>query len=361
VRRAPARTLLALACVFACALALPGCAVLGRGGKGPVSPEPVPAASAEQAKPTKEEKRQAALERKRLREEEKRVAAEQKQAEKEARRLAKADERAAEEAGRAAGSEAEKPSRGKPADPLAEAKQKAVEQPAEPWWPYRMAVLEAEAGNAPASEAALRSALERDPAYAPALTRLSRALFEQGRHAEAVTLLTPVREQRVALSGNERAAVLAGLALHEAALGREAEARGALAALNGDARDASLGVAAYLAVRSTSGNDALNLTRAAVRAAPESAAQQNNLGIALLRSGDVSGAEKAFEKAISLDPARPGPYYNLAILERFYHLDTDAASRRFRDYWARSQADPDSLRNELLGGRTPTAEGSRDK
>jgi tetratricopeptide (TPR) repeat protein len=336
VRRPLARLALPLA-----ALLISGCAVVGRGGRDPVTPVPAPATTA-----TADSRAQAKAEK-----------SERKRAAREAKRAAAEAKRSAREEQRAAGD-----GRREPLDPLAEARLRATEQPGEPWWPYRAALLEAEAGRATASEASLRSALERDSAYAPALARLSRLLYEQGRHAEAVRLLAPVRDQHVSLGPEDRSAVLAGLALHEVALGREVEARGAIASLGGDERENALGVASYLAVRWTSRDSALRLARSAVRAAPGSAARQNNLGIALLRSGDVAGAEKAFLRAIEMDPARPGAYYNLAILERFYRLDAGAAARHFRDYWSRSHADPDSLRAELANVKpTPVAEGNGER
>ena len=250
----------------------------------------------------------------------------------------------------------------RPSDPLAEAKLRADEQPAEPWWPYRVAVLESKDGHREASEAAFRSSLAREPGYAPALTRLSQMLYEQGRYAEGVQLLAPVRDGSVVLDEEDRSAAIAGLALHEAALGREDRARAAMGPLGRDGRDGAIGVAAYLAVRGTSSDSALRITESAVRAAPKSAANHNNRGIALLRSADPDAAEKEFERAIELDPSLPGPYYNLAILERFYRLDTPAASRHFQKYWSRSHADPDSLYAELGRGKpAPVAEEGNPK
>ncbi len=247
-------------------------------------------------------------------------------------------------------------------DPLAEAKLRAEEQPAEPWWPYRVAELESKEGHREASETALRSSLAREPGYAPALTRLSQMLYEQGRHAEAVQLLAPVRDGSVLLDDEDRSAAIAGLALHEAALGREDRARAAMGPLGRDGHDGAIGVAAYLAVRGTSADSALRITESAVRAAPKSAPNHNNRGIALLRSADPDAAEKEFERAIELDASLPGPYYNLAILERFYRLDTAAASRRFQQYWSRSHADPDSLYAELSRGKpAPVAEEGNPK
>jgi Tfp pilus assembly protein PilF len=91
----------------------------------------------------------------------------------------------------------------------------------------------------------------------------------------------------------------------------------------------------------------VKLTQVAVKAVPGSAANHNNLGIALLRAADPDGAAREFERAIALDPRLPGPWYNMAILERWYRLDRTAAAQRFQQYWARSHADPDSLAAEL--------------
>ena len=234
-----------------------------------------------------------------------------------------------------------------PTDALSEAKLRATEQPGEPWWPYRVAELEARGGRREASEAALRDALGREPGYGPALTSISKLLYVQGRHEEAVALLAPVRDGSIVMDEDDRAAAIAGLALHEAALGRDDHARAALAALEKSGRGGALAVSAYLAVRGTDQRAALELTEAAVRAAPRSAAAHNNRGIALLRAADPDQAEKEFEKAIQLDPALPGPWYNLAILERFYRMDHTKAAQRFQQYWARSHDDPDSLHAEL--------------
>ena len=239
------------------------------------------------------------------------------------------------------------------ADTMAEARVRATQDPSEPYWPYRIALLEANAQRPDAAETALKQAVERDGSYAPALTELSKLYYRQGRHAEGIALLEPVRARRVLLSATDRAAVLAGLAMHQAALDDVASARATLAMLTRDERDRVPGVAGWLAVRDTSAAAARNATEVAVRMEPQTAANHNNRGIALLRSGDPEGAAKSFERAIALDPELPGPYYNLAILERWYRLDRGAAASRFRDYWKRSHADPDSLYAEL--GHAPAA------
>jgi Flp pilus assembly protein TadD len=80
-----------------------------------------------------------------------------------------------------------------------------------------------------------------------------------------------------------------------------------------------------------------------VRDEPKRAANQNNYGITRLRAGDPDGAREAFQKAIKLDPTLPGPYYNLAILEKFYLFDDAAAAKWYAAYRARSSDDPDGL------------------
>ncbi|HVH06783.1 MAG TPA: hypothetical protein VNE71_12370 [Myxococcota bacterium] len=250
----------------------------------------------------------------------------------------------------------------RPTDALSEAKLRATEQPGEPWWPYRVAELEAKSGRREASEAALRDALGREPGYGPALTSISKLLYVQGRHEEAVALLAPVRDGSIVMDEDDRAAAIAGLALHEAALGRDDHARAALAALEKSGRGGALAVSAYLAVRGTDQRAALDLTEAAVRSAPRSAAAHNNRGIALLRAADPEQAEKEFETAIALDPTLPGPWYNLAILERFYRMDHAKAAQRFQQYWARSHDDPDSLYAELSRTKpTPVAEDGGER
>jgi len=246
-------------------------------------------------------------------------------------------------------------------EPLEEARVRASEQPGEPWWPYRMAQLETQAGRRAEAESSLRAALARDSSYAPALSQLSRVLYQQGRHEEALALLEPVRARRVSLPPSERAAVLSGLALHEAALGRDAEARETLSLLSKDERNEAIGVVTYLAARAGQADSAARVAPPSPRGAPESAALHNNRGIALLRASDADGAQREFERAIELDPARAAPYYNLAILERWYRLDTAAATKRFQQYWGRSHADPDSLYAELGHGLPPVAGEGADK
>jgi Tfp pilus assembly protein PilF len=90
-----------------------------------------------------------------------------------------------------------------------------------------------------------------------------------------------------------------------------------------------------------------------VRDDPKSGACRNNYGITRLRAGDPAAAREALQAAIQIDPRLPGPYYNLAILEKYYALDDAAAERSFGQYWERSHADPDRLAQALAPGHGP--------
>lgn len=218
-------------------------------------------------------------------------------------------------------------------------------EPREPFWPYRLGVLLAAADSAAAAEASLRTALALDPGHAPSLALLSRLLFEQGRHAEAIRQLEAARAN--AFPAGMPAPLLEGLALHYDAADRIADARAALASIPADERPGSARV--YLTLRGDAPGEADALAEDVAKHGSKSAVNQNNLGIARLRAGDPDAAAKAFEKAIDLDASLPGPYYNMAILEKFYRFDDGAAAKWFHRYRERANADPDGLAG-LIGG-----------
>jgi tetratricopeptide (TPR) repeat protein len=233
---------------------------------------------------------------------------------------------------------------------LVEVREKSAAQPAEPYWPYRMGELWLASDSLPQAEAALKASLARDGTYAPALALLSKLYYRTGRHEEAVRLLEPVRSRADAFPADARQSLLAGLALHQQALGRPDLAGVTLAeVLPAPARDAGSAVV-YVLLCGDRPDSALAPAAAAVRADPRSAVNQNNYGITRLRVGDPMSARRAFLASIDRDPGLPGPYYNLAILEKFYLFEDDDASRWFDAYWKRSHADPDSLLGVFAGG-----------
>ncbi len=137
--------------------------------------------------------------------------------------------------------------------------------------------------------------------------------------------------------------LLSGLALHYDALGRIARADSLMDAIRTGDRKVTRVAGVYLALRGTDPTAAAAPAGAAVKENPKSAVRQNNYGITRLRAGDPVAARKAFNDAIALDPTLPGPYYNLAILEKYYALDDAAAEHWLALYRKRSASDPDSL------------------
>lgn len=222
-----------------------------------------------------------------------------------------------------------------------EAREQARLAPAEPYWPYRQAQLALESDSTAVAEAALRAALDRDPCHAPSLALLSKLQFDAGRHAEAVQMLEGARSRGCPKGFPDELA--AGLALHYDALDRPADARDAMAGVKH--RDSKrVGPATlYLTLRGEGDEPVDDLAKSARDGDPNSAVHQNNFGIARMRAGDAKAARAAFLAAIERDPSLPGPYYNLAILDKYFTLDDAAAARWFDLYWERSRRDPDGL------------------
>jgi tetratricopeptide (TPR) repeat protein len=233
---------------------------------------------------------------------------------------------------------------------------RSAANPAEPYWPYRLGELELAADSLEAAEESLRAALSRDATYAPALALLSKLYYRTGRHADAVAMLELVRSRPDAFPDGARQILLAGLALHQEALGRTDLAAQALTgARSADPKQAGSAMV-YVLLRGEQPDSAAALATAALHADPHSAANQNNYGITRLRAGDPAEARRAFLAAIDRDPELPGPYYNLAILEKFYLFEDQEAARWYQAYRKRSHADPDSLAGVFEGGQKPVAQ-----
>lgn len=215
--------------------------------------------------------------------------------------------------------------------------------PEEPYWSLRLAIVKIANGDPLGAELALLTALERSPGYAPALSLLSKLYFDLGRHEEAIEKLEAARTQIESFPDGIPEEFLAGLALHYDALDDLDTSEALMAEIphSGDAQIPSPRV--YLALRGESPETATDLAAAALKRDDKSAVNHNNYGITRLRAGDPEGARAAFVNAIDLDPNLPGPYYNLAILEKYYLLDDATAAEWFRLYEKRAQDDPDGL------------------
>lgn len=204
----------------------------------------------------------------------------------------------------------------------------------------RAAALEAE-GSFAAAESSLAVALAADPTDPAALSLQSKLDWRSGRHAEAVERLARAR----AAIDPFPPALSAALALHLAALGRGAESASAGATLEAPGTDwGTLGSAlVYLRLRGEGFAAAGEAARHAARANPASAANHNNLGIALLYEGKPDSARAELLRASEIDPRLPGPFYNLAIVEKFYLRDDAAARGWYQRYRALSDEDPDGV------------------
>jgi tetratricopeptide (TPR) repeat protein len=241
---------------------------------------------------------------------------------------------------------------------LLDAREQAALAPAEPYWLYRQAEIYAKSDSGPQAERALEASLARDPAYAPALAMLSRIYFESGRYDRALALLEPVRREPARFAPESRPALLAGLALNYDAIGRADLATEVTRGLTPAELERAGSALVYLALRGESADSAGALAATAVREDGGSAVNQNNFGIAKLRTGDPTAAKRAFLAAIDREPALAGPYYNLAIVEKFFFFDDAEASKWFRAYRSRAQDDPDSLRSVIRDGE-PRAQAEK--
>jgi len=197
-----------------------------------------------------------------------------------------------------------------------------------------------DAAAAPPDEAALRAALAADPYEPAALSRLSKILWDEARHDEAVALLEAARAGAPRFPDE----LALALALHHDARGDVEEADAIAASLERRLDDWARGGSAltFLRLRGDSFAAAEAVARHALQAR-ESASNHNNLGIALLYAGKPEEARESFLAARERDPALPGPLYNLAIVDRFYRFDEAAARDWFRRYRELSDEDPDGL------------------
>ena len=196
----------------------------------------------------------------------------------------------------------------------------------------------------PQDEPSLRAYLAAHPQDTHALSLLSKILWDAHRYEEGAALLDGARAGAASFPDE----LLAALALHHDALGHAELADSIATALESRVSDWSREGSAltYLHLRRQSFSDAEGVARKAVDA-DGSAANHNNLGIALLYAGKPQEARKSFLTANGKDPKLPGPLYNLAIVDKFYLFDDATARGWFERYRALSSEDPDGLAAQL--------------
>lgn len=235
-----------------------------------------------------------------------------------------------------------------PGESVMELAARETAEPDEPYWPHAQGVIHLTRGEVTRALDDFQRALDRNPDYAPALSHLSALEYETGAHAVALERLAASQERHAQTGRSFPTPLLAALVLHADALDQLDLVDRWLPALIDDPQTA--GVGAYLLLRGDGFSRAATPARAAAQANPESAPDQNNLGVTRLMSGDPEAAAQAFQAARDLDPELPGPHYNLALLEAFFLLDTDTARENFARYRSLATEDPDRLSDLLSTG-----------
>jgi Flp pilus assembly protein TadD len=236
-----------------------------------------------------------------------------------------------------------------------EAMLRSSQYPAEPYWPYREGQLLLHLERPVEAEARLQHALTRQDDFGPALTLLSMMYWETGRHEDGVATLEPVVAR-----GNAAPELQAALALHWDALG-EYDLSDAVTArvLDGEDADRVSPALTYLKIQADDPEGASIFAERAVQVDDARAENWNNVGVIRLRSGDPLGARRALLRANEIDAELPGPYYNLAILDKYFLFNDREAAAWFAEYWSRSQDDPDGL-VEVFGLELAEIDGGGD-
>lgn len=230
---------------------------------------------------------------------------------------------------------------------MLEARAQADARPAEPYFPHRIGELEESRGDLAEAERALLGALERDPLYGPSLCLLTEIYYRSGRNEDAIAVLREAKSGFEELGRVFPDRLRAALALHYEALGDVARAAEVLIPLRREgAHWREVGsVLTYVTLQGEGYETAPPLAERAVRADDRSAVNHNNKGIAFLQQGQPVQARESFLRALEIDPDLAAAMYNLAIVEKYYFFDETEARDWFGRYAARSDEDPDQLRD----------------
>jgi len=184
-------------------------------------------------------------------------------------------------------------------------------KPDNAWGHYMRGLSAWKAGDDSTAEMAFDAALERDPEHVKSMLGLARVLIETGRAADALEELTLAAQ----VDSSSQVLRLQGRAYDE--LGLVDQATDAyLAAIVRDDTDAwALNNLGYLYIRVGRESAAVGPLARAAELVPDNAVFQNNLGVALERSGYEGSAAEAFRAALAADSTYEKARVNLERVE----------------------------------------------
>lgn len=185
------------------------------------------------------------------------------------------------------------------------------EQPENPWGHYLLGVSAWRAGNLTVAQASLFRTLELDSTHVKARRNLVRVLLEAGRPDQAL------EHARIALEQDTTSESVRLLGRTYAGLGQvdDAVATFREAIVLNDRDVWAMNNLGTLHFEQGRFDDALGPLARAVELAPEVGTFQNNLGLALERTGHFRAAETAYLSAITADSTYENPRLSLARVE----------------------------------------------
>jgi len=185
------------------------------------------------------------------------------------------------------------------------------------WGHYMLGLSARQAGELEQAESSFERTLSLDPNHVKSMLNLSRVLLEDGRPAEALAQLEVALDIDPASDDGYR---LRGIAYYD--LGRNEDAIDSFReAITVNEHDAwSMNNLALVLIREEKFEEALLPLARAVELRDDVAVFQNNLGIALERTGHVTESQDAYRNAVALDEG----YQKAAIsLARVQELKDD--------------------------------------
>jgi Flp pilus assembly protein TadD len=185
-------------------------------------------------------------------------------------------------------------------------------RPENPWGHYMLGLSSSKAGEYDGAEAAFQRAIELDPQHVKSFLNLARVYLDTERPDDA---LVQIEEAVVIDPGSSVAFRLEGRAHHQ--LGGVEEAMESYRqAILVDGQDAwSMNNLGLILIEQERFIEALPPLARAVELRDDVAVFQNNLGMALERTGYFTLAEQAYKSAVAIDGLHEKAYANLGRVE----------------------------------------------